>query len=151
MTPAHYALREISRGAKLSREDARKAVASLLDDDVPPAVAGGLLASLAAAGETIEVLAGAVDVLRSRATRPPVPELLAARAVDVCGTGGDDLGTFNVSTAAAFVVAGAGVPVAKHGNRAVSSKCGSADVLAALGVVLEMTPERAAPRSKPRT
>ena len=144
MTPVHHALREISRGASLSREDARRAVASLLDDEVPPAVAGGFLASMAASGETIEVLAGAVDVLRSRATRPPVPDLLAARAVDVCGTGGDGLGTFNVSTAAAFVVAGAGVPVAKHGNRAVSSKCGSADVLAALGIVLEMTPPRAA-------
>jgi anthranilate phosphoribosyltransferase len=144
VTPVHHALREIARGGKLSREDARRAVASLLDDEVPPAVAGGFLASLAAAGETIEVLAGAVDVLRSRATRPPVTGFLAARAVDVCGTGGDGLGTFNVSTAAAFVVAGAGTPVAKHGNRAVSSKCGSADVLAALGIVLEMTPERAA-------
>ena len=144
MTPVHHALREVARGGKLSREDARRAVASLLDDEVPPAVAGGFLASLAAAGETIEVLAGAVDVLRDRATLLPVPVLLAARAVDVCGTGGDGHGTFNVSTAAAFVVAGAGTPVAKHGNRAVSSKCGSADVLAALGIVLEMTPERAA-------
>ncbi|MBK9063248.1 MAG: anthranilate phosphoribosyltransferase [Acidobacteria bacterium] len=144
MTPVHHALREVARGGKLSREDARRAVTSLLDDEVPPAVAGGFLASLAAAGETIEALAGAVDVLRSRATRLPVPELLAARAIDVCGTGGDGHGMFNVSTAAAFVVAGAGTPVAKHGNRAVSSKCGSADVLAALGVVLEMTPERAA-------
>lgn len=144
MTPVHHALRQIARGARLTREEARRAVASLLDDEVPPAVAGGLLASLAAAGETVEVLAGAVDVLRTRATRPPVPEALAARAIDVCGTGGDGHGTFNVSTAAAFVVAGAGVPVAKHGNRAVSSKCGSADVLAALGVVLDMTPERAA-------
>ncbi len=144
MTPAHHALREVARGGRLTRESARQAVASLLDDDVPPAVAGGLLSALAAAGETVEVLSGTVDVLRSRATRPPVPEILAARAVDVCGTGGDGLGTFNVSTAAAFVVAGAGVPVAKHGNRAVSSKCGSADVLAALGVALEMSPERAA-------
>ena len=144
MTPAHHALRELARGGKLTREEARRAVSSLLDDEVPPSVAGGLLASLAAAGETVEVLSGAVDVLRSRATRPPVPEPLAARSVDVCGTGGDGLGTFNVSTAAAFVVAGAGVPVAKHGNRAVSSKCGSADVLAALGIALEMTPGRAA-------
>ncbi len=144
MTPVHHALRAVARGGTLSREEARRAVASLLDDDVPASVAGGLLASLAAAGETVEVLAGTVDVLRSRATRPPVAEPLAARAIDVCGTGGDGHGTFNVSTAAAFVVAGAGVPVAKHGNRAISSKCGSADVLAALGVDLEMTPERAA-------
>jgi anthranilate phosphoribosyltransferase len=144
VTPVHYALREVARGGKLSREEARRAVASLLDDEVPPSVAGGLLASLAAAGETVDVLSGTVDVLRSRATRPPVAEPLAARALDVCGTGGDGLGTFNVSTAAAFVVAGAGVPVAKHGNRAVSSKCGSADVLAALGIALEMSPERAA-------
>ena len=144
MTPVHRALREVARGARLSREDARSAVTSLLDDEVPPAVAGGFLASLAAAGETVEVLAGAVDVLRARAARPPVSESLAARAVDVCGTGGDGRGTFNVSTSVAFVVAGAGVPVAKHGNRAVSSQCGSADVLAALGVALEMAPERAA-------
>jgi anthranilate phosphoribosyltransferase len=144
VTPAHAALRAIARGGRLTREEARRAVTSLLDDDVPASVAGGLLASLAAAGETVEVLAGTVDVLRSRAGRPPVPELLAAQAVDVCGTGGDGHGTFNVSTAAAFVVAGAGVPVAKHGNRAVSSRCGSADVLAALGVDLEMAPSRAA-------
>jgi len=144
VTPVHHALQAVARGGTLTREEARRAVASLLDDDVPASVAGGLLASLAAAGETMEVLAGAVDVLRSRSTRPPVPEPLAERAIDVCGTGGDGHGTFNVSTAAAFVVAGAGVPVAKHGNRAISSKCGSADVLAALGVVLEMTPERAA-------
>jgi anthranilate phosphoribosyltransferase len=143
-TAAHRALRAVARGVRLTRGEARSAVEALLDEDVPAAIAGGLLAALAAAGETIETVAGAVDVLRARLTRPPVDQALAARAVDVCGTGGDGLGTFNVSTAAAFVVAGAGVPVAKHGNRAVSSACGSADVLAALGVDIEMTPARAA-------
>jgi anthranilate phosphoribosyltransferase len=144
VTPVHHALRAIARGGSLTRDEARRAIASLLDDEIPASVAGGLLAALAAAGETVDVLAGTVDVLRSRAARPPVPEALAERSMDVCGTGGDGHGTFNVSTAATFVVAGAGVPVAKHGNRAVSSKCGSADVLAALGVRLEMPPERAA-------
>jgi anthranilate phosphoribosyltransferase len=143
-TAAHRALRTVARGALLTREQARDAVSALLDEDIPAAIAGGLLAALAAAGETIEAVAGTVDVLRARATRPPVDPVLAARAVDVCGTGGDGLGMFNVSTATAFVVAGAGAPVAKHGNRAVSSACGSADVLAALGVDIEMSPRRAA-------
>ena len=102
------------------------------------------MAALAARGETAEDVAGLVDVLRGRALRPPVAEEFARQAVDVCGTGGDGLSTFNISTATAFVVAGAGVPVAKHGGRAVSSSCGSADVLAGLGVDIEMPPERAA-------
>ncbi|MDL2716951.1 MAG: anthranilate phosphoribosyltransferase [Acidobacteriota bacterium] len=143
-TAAHRALRSVARGAPLTRAEARDAVSALLDEDVSAAIAGGLLSALAARGETIEAVAGAVDVLRARAVRPPVDDALAARSIDVCGTGGDGLGTFNVSTAAAFVVAGAGTPVAKHGNRAVSSACGSADVLAALGVEIEMTPRRAA-------
>ncbi|MCM3877173.1 MAG: anthranilate phosphoribosyltransferase [Thermoanaerobaculia bacterium] len=143
-TAAHRALRAVARGARLTRAEARAAVSALLDEDVSGAIAGGLLSALAARGETIEAVAGAVDVLRARATRPPVDEALAARSIDVCGTGGDGLGTFNVSTAAAFVVAGAGTPVAKHGNRAVSSACGSADVLAALGVEIEMPPGLAA-------
>ncbi len=143
-TAAHRALQTVARGGDLSRAEARAAVSALLDEDVSPAIAGGLLAALAARGETVEVVAGAADALRARATRPPVDEELAGRSVDVCGTGGDGLGTFNVSTAAAFVVAGAGAPVAKHGNRAVSSACGSADVLAALGVEIEMPPEVAA-------
>jgi anthranilate phosphoribosyltransferase len=143
-TAAHRALRTVARGVLLTREEARDAVSALLDEDIPAAIAGGLLSALAAAGETIEAVAGAVDVLRARALRPPVDPVLAARAVDVCGTGGDGLGTFNVSTATAFVVAGAGAPVAKHGNRAVSSACGSADVLDALGVDIEMSPRRAA-------
>ena len=143
-TAAHSALRTVARGARLTRAEMRAAVSALLDEDVPGAIVGGLLAALAARGETIEAVAGAVDVLRARAMRPPVDEALAARSIDVCGTGGDGLGTFNVSTAAAFVVAGAGTPVAKHGNRAVSSACGSADVLTALGVDIEMPPGCAA-------
>ena len=138
------ALRAVTRGAPLSREETRAAFEAALEESASPVLVAGLLAALAAAGETSDVLAGVVDVLSARALRPPVGDALAARAVDVCGTGGDGLGTFNVSTAAAFVVAGAGVPVAKHGNRAVSSACGSADVLAALGVDVEMAPARAA-------
>jgi len=102
------------------------------------------VAALAARGETAEDVAGLVDVLRGRALRPPVEEDLARQAVDVCGTGGDGLSTFNISTVTAFAAAGAGVLVAKHGGRAVSSSCGSADVLAGLGVDIEMPPERAA-------
>ena len=102
------------------------------------------MAALAARGETAEDVAGLVDVLRGRALRPPVEEDLARQAVDVCGTGGDGLSTFNISTVTAFAAAGAGVLVAKHGGRAVSSSCGSADVLAGLGVDIEMPPERAA-------
>ncbi len=143
-TAAHRALWTVARGAHLTRAEARAAVTALLDEDIPGTIVAGLLAALAARGETIEVVAGAVDVLRARAARPPVDAALAARSIDVCGTGGDGFGTFNVSTAAAFVVAGAGTPVAKHGNRAVSSACGSADVLAALGVEIEMSPVRAA-------
>ncbi|HMA29362.1 MAG TPA: anthranilate phosphoribosyltransferase [Thermoanaerobaculia bacterium] len=143
-TAAHRALHAVARGARLTREDARSAISALLDEEIPAAIAGGLLSALAAMGETVEAVAGAVDVLRARATRPPVDRALAARAIDVCGTGGDGLGTFNVSTAAGFVAAGAGAVVAKHGNRAVSSACGSADVLTALGVDIEMSPALAA-------
>jgi anthranilate phosphoribosyltransferase len=148
VTVPHAALRDalkaVSRGEELSREAARRAFEAVLEDSAPAVLVAGLLSALASRGESADVLAGVVDVLTSMALRPPVDADLAARAVDVCGTGGDGLGTFNVSTAAAFVVAGAGVPVAKHGNRAVSSACGSADVLAELGVDVEMSPERAA-------
>lgn len=138
------ALRAVTRGARLSREEARTAFSALFDGHEQSALAAAFLAALAARGETAADVAGLVDVLRARALRPPVEEGVALRAIDVCGTGGDHLGTFNISTAAAFVVAAAGVPVAKHGGRAVSSSCGSADVLAGLGVDIEMTPDRAA-------
>lgn len=138
------ALRAVTRGARLSREEARAAFAVLLTGHEQSALGAAYVAALAARGETAEDVAGLVDVLRARALRPPVEEAVGRQAVDVCGTGGDGLLTFNISTTAAFVVAAAGVPVAKHGGRAVSSACGSADVLAGLGVDIEMAPERAA-------
>ncbi len=136
----HRALKLVMEGRTLSREESRLAVEEMLEEGFSVARAAALLAAMARRGEDPAEVAGVVDALRARAARPPVDEGLAARSVDVCGTGGDGQGTFNVSTTAAFVVAGAGVPVAKHGNRAVSSSSGSADVLAALGVRIEMPP-----------
>jgi anthranilate phosphoribosyltransferase len=143
-SPLQEALRAVARGARLSREEARAAFAALLAGHEQSALGAAYVAALAARGETAEEVAGLVDVLRARALRPPVDEALARQAVDVCGTGGDGLLTFNISTAASFVVAAAGVPVAKHGGRAVSSACGSADVLAGLGIDIGMAPDRAA-------
>jgi anthranilate phosphoribosyltransferase len=138
------ALRLVMEGRTLSRGEARLAVEEMLTDGFSVVRAAALLAAMARRGEVADEVAGFVDALRSRSTPVPVPEELASRSVDVCGTGGDGQGTFNVSTTAAFVVAGAGVPVAKHGNRAVSSASGSADVLAALGVRIDMPPPVAA-------
>lgn len=140
----HRALRLVMEGRTLSREEARLAVEEMLEEGFSAVRAAALLAAMARRGEGPEEVAGVVDALRGRSARPPVNEDLAERSVDVCGTGGDGQGTFNVSTTAAFVVAGAGVPVAKHGNRAVSSASGSADVLAALGVRIDMPPALAA-------
>ncbi|HQR47305.1 MAG TPA: anthranilate phosphoribosyltransferase [Thermoanaerobaculia bacterium] len=142
--PLREALGALARGRRLSREESRAAFAELFDAPEPGALAAAFVAALAVHGETAEDVSGLVDVLRARAGRPPVEDALARQAVDVCGTGGDGLSTLNVSTATAFVVAGAGVPVAKHGGRAVSSTCGSADVLGGCGVDIEMPPARAA-------
>jgi hypothetical protein len=131
-SPLREALRAVTRGTGLSREEARAAFTALFDGHEQSALGAAFLAALAARGETAADVAGLVDVLRARSLRPPVEEAFARQAIDVCGTGGDHLATFNISTAAAFVVAGAGVPVA-HGGRAVSSAHGSADVLAGLG------------------
>ncbi len=143
-SPVREALRIVTHGGRLTREGSREAFGAILDGPVPEPLVAGLLGALAALGESPDEVAGVVDVLAARATRPQVEPELAASAIDVCGTGGDGLGTFNVSTATALVVAGAGVPVAKHGGRAVSSSCGSADVLSELGVNVEMSPECAA-------
>ena len=103
-----------------------------------------LLAGMAARGETADELAGFAQALREAATRLPLTEAERAEVVDTCGTGGDGCGTFNISTGAALVAAAAGAKVAKHGNRAVTSPCGSADVLEALHVPVELPPEAAA-------
>lgn len=115
-------------------------VGALVDGRWTPAQGGGFLAALAAKGEALGELIGAARALRERALR--VPHVLPL-VLDVCGTGGDRSGTINISTAAAFAVAACGVPVAKHGNRAASSRCGSADVLEFLGVSLDRSPKQA--------
>ncbi len=127
----------------LSREAAREVLEAMLDapDELKLAA---LLGGMAARGETEEELAGFVDALRARSTRVPLTEAERANLVDTCGTGGDRSGTFNISTAAALVAAAAGARVAKHGNRAVTSRSGSADVLEALGIRVEHAPDSAA-------
>lgn len=133
-------------GKVVAREDLTQpemvqVMREIMGGEATPAQIGAFITALRLKGETIDEIAGAATVMREKATRIDVlkpGEVL----VDTCGTGGDGCGTFNVSTTAAFVVAGAGLRVAKHGNRSVSSSCGSADVLEALGVDLAMTPEQ---------
>lgn len=126
-------LRRIAEGERLSTERAQHAFALMMAGEATPAQMGAFLMGLRVRGETVDEITGGALALRARAVRVQAP----SNAIDTCGTGGDARGTFNVSTAAALVVAGAGVPVAKHGNRALSSRSGSADVLAALGVNLD--------------
>lgn len=126
-------LRRVAEGERLSTERAQHAFALMMAGEATPAQMGAFLMGLRVRGETVDEITGGALALRARAVKVQAPNT----AVDTCGTGGDARGTFNVSTAAALVVAGAGVPVAKHGNRALSSRSGSADVLAALGVNLD--------------
>ncbi len=135
------ALQRVAAGAELSREEMRDVIGEIVEGAAPEPVVAALLALLHARGETLDELVGAAEALRERAV--PLPEAPSG-AIDTCGTGGDGANTFNISTVAALVVAGAGVPVAKHGNRAATSRCGSAELLEALGVRLELAPERMA-------
>ncbi|EKV30803.1 Anthranilate phosphoribosyltransferase [Caenispirillum salinarum AK4] len=123
----------VATGATLNEADAERAFEVIMSGEATPSQIGAFLMALRVRGETVEEITGAARTMRAKAARIDAP----ADAVDTCGTGGDASGTYNISTCAAIVVAACGVPVAKHGNRAASSKSGSADVLAALGVNLD--------------
>jgi len=136
--PFTHLLARLAEGARLTRAEARAAMDAIMQGEATPAQIGAFLMALRVRGETSEEIAGAAESMqaharRIRSDRRPL--------LDTCGTGGDQSGTFNISTAAAFVAAGAGLAVAKHGNRSVSSRCGSADVLEALGARIDLPPE----------
>ncbi|MDA8016605.1 MAG: anthranilate phosphoribosyltransferase [Thermoanaerobaculia bacterium] len=133
-------LQDILAGRDLSREVTQALFGRLMDGELSDVVKSALLVGLAMKGEAASEIAGAASAMRKRVLTIPHT---VAKVVDTCGTGGDGKGTFNISTAAALVAAAAGVPVAKHGNRSVSSKSGSADVLAELGVRIDLTPDEA--------
>jgi anthranilate phosphoribosyltransferase len=133
------ALRALAQGRSLSVSEVRAAFGEIMRGDATPAMTAGLLMGLRVRGETPEELAGAVHALRDAMI--PLPSADPSALVDTCGTGGGVVTTFNISTAAAFVAAATGVRVAKHGNRSYTSRCGSADVLEALGVPLESSIE----------
>jgi anthranilate phosphoribosyltransferase len=131
-------LKKIIEGNDLTEAQMAEMMTEIFSGSVTDAQVGAMMAALATKGETFTELAGAARAMRRKAIRIDVP---SATVVDTCGTGGDGLNTFNISTATAFVVAGCGAVVAKHGNRSVSSKCGSADLLETLGVNLDVDPE----------
>ena len=131
-------LARLGRGESLSTAEAAEAFGVVMDGQATPAQIGGMLMAMRARGETVAELTGAVTAMRKRMTRVEAPE----GTMDVCGTGGDGAASLNISTAVTFVLAACGVPVAKHGNKALSSRSGAADVLAALGIEIEPPLER---------
>jgi anthranilate phosphoribosyltransferase len=134
-------LRGVIAGNDLSAEDAARMIGGIMDETISPMRTAALFAALAAKGEAASEIVGAARAMRERCVRV---EHGLPLVLDIVGTGGDGSGSINISTTAALIVAGCGVPVAKHGNRAASSKCGSADVLEALGVEIERDPETSA-------
>jgi anthranilate phosphoribosyltransferase len=133
-------LGKVAGGERLTREDAEGAFGIIMSGEATPSQIGAFLMALRVRGESVDEIAGAVSAMRARMTPVAAP----AGAIDIVGTGGDASGTYNISTTSALVVAGAGVPVAKHGNRALSSKSGAADALTALGVKIDIGPEKIA-------
>jgi anthranilate phosphoribosyltransferase len=128
---------KVATGASLTREEAAGAFEQMMSGEATPSQMGALLMGLRVRGETVDEITGAVSAMRAKMLRVNAPP----EAIDVVGTGGDASGSFNISTCAALIVAGAGVPVAKHGNRALSSRSGAADVLTALGVKIDLSPD----------
>jgi anthranilate phosphoribosyltransferase len=135
------AIRYVTEGRDLSREDMQSVMQAIMRGEITPAQIGGFLVGLRIKGETVDEITAAAEVMRGLAIKVNVAN---DHLVDTCGTGGDGINTFNISTTSAFVVAAAGARVAKHGNRSVSSKCGSADVLEAAGVKLDLSPQQIA-------
>ncbi len=135
-------LQQLLDRQSLSKDQAADLMQGWLQEAIPPVVSGAILAALQAKGVSSPELAGMASVLLSQAVNPYPDAVRPPVLVDTCGTGGDGASTFNISTAVAFVVATAGIPVAKHGNRSASSLVGSADVLEALGINLTASPER---------
>jgi anthranilate phosphoribosyltransferase len=128
---------KVATGATLAREEAASAFDRMMSGEATPSQMGGFLMGLRLRGETVDEITGAVTTMRAKMTKVAAPP----DAIDVVGTGGDASGSYNISTCAAFIVAGAGIPVAKHGNRALSSRSGAADVLGALGVKIDLRPD----------
>ncbi len=131
---------KVANGESLSREESREAFDILMSGEATPSQIGGFLMALRVRGETVAEITGAVSTMRAKMLPVTAPH----DAIDIVGTGGDGTGTYNISTLASLIVAGCGVPVAKHGNRALSSKSGAADTLSALGVDLEIGPDQIA-------
>lgn len=129
---------KVATGASLTRGEAANAFDRMMSGEATPSQMGGLLMGLRVRGETVDEITGAVTTMRAKMLGVKAPP----NAIDVVGTGGDASGSYNISTCAAFIVAGCDVPVAKHGNRALSSRSGAADVLGALGVKIDLTPEQ---------
>ena len=136
-------IQTVVEGRELSTEEATAAMDAIMSGGVTPAQIGALVTALRMRGETVEEIVGFATAMRRHALQVDVARD-GQPLVDTCGTGGDASGSFNISTTAAFVIAGAGVRVAKHGNRAVTSRCGSADLLEGLGVAIELSPEAVA-------
>ncbi|HEV8539814.1 MAG TPA: anthranilate phosphoribosyltransferase, partial [Nitrospiraceae bacterium] len=133
------AIAKVAEKVDLSEKEAEEVMLEIMDGAATPVQIAAYLMGLRVKGETVEEIVGSVKAMRAKATSIRVADSLA---VDTCGTGGDAAGTFNISTTVAFVAAGGGLTVAKHGGRAISSRCGSADVLAALGIRIDLSPQR---------